>query len=163
MNVHHPKKPSDKPDQRYGSLEDGNVRMWFHQARGARALINGCDVRLGVDEPGCGSLNLGEREQVALVFGGFKRVTGEIPVVHLARVMDEQGEPMGYRQITGLGMLNPEQAEAFGKLPSAFRFKEARAAYGRQGQATTDFLKKCLAVGLLRKSGEHYEKLGGAD
>jgi len=49
--VHHIRKPSDnsKVSPRY--LEDADYKDWFLQVRGSRALINGCDVRLGVDVP----------------------------------------------------------------------------------------------------------------
>ena len=33
------------------ALSDCSLRQWFLQARGARALINGCDVRVGLDSP----------------------------------------------------------------------------------------------------------------
>src|SRR5262249_38071624 len=48
FSAHHIRKPSMKFDDTPPSLEDGNLLRWFLQARGARALINGSDVRLGV-------------------------------------------------------------------------------------------------------------------
>ena len=51
LGVHHLKKPSENPKASKPSLEGDDWRNWFLQARGARALINDCDIRLGVDLP----------------------------------------------------------------------------------------------------------------
>lgn len=159
--IHHIKKPSERAGEVPAALEDSNVRRWFLQARGARALINGSDVRLGVDEPGLlsGTAN-NNREEIALVVRGFGRVVGEIPTTFLARVCDEDGNPLGYKQATGASLLfNDDQIAAYAKLPQMFRFKEAKQAYERRDQATTDFLQKCIALNILRKTPQGYEKL----
>ena len=80
---------------------------------------------------------------------GFERVRGEIPLFYLARVLDEDGEPLGYRKVTGASLLPANQREAFTKLPGTFRFKEAPKIYGKGDQATIDFLRKCISLGLL--------------
>ena len=145
IGVHHIRKPSDNPNFRPKPLEDATLRHWFNQARGPRALINGSDVRLGVDEPHLGSLP----QEVALVMRGFERVRGEIPFFYLARVLDDDGEPLGYRRVTGSSLLPANQRQAFKKLPETFRFKEAKGVYDKGDQATMDFLKKCSSLGLL--------------
>jgi len=76
-------------------------------------------------------------------------VRGEIPLFYLARVLDEDGEPLGYRKVKGASLLPAEQRKAFTKLPDTFRFKEAKRIYERNDQPTTDFLKKCISLGLL--------------
>ncbi|MBI3695335.1 MAG: AAA family ATPase [Acidobacteria bacterium] len=130
-------------------------KYWFLQTRGPRALINACDLRLGVDKPGSSAVNA----EVALVLRGFRRVRGEIPTTYLARV-DDDGDPLGYRRITGAGLLfNPDQQAVFAKLPDCFRFKNAQLAYGKGAQATTDFLNKCINVGILRRADRGYEKV----
>lgn len=160
ISLHHVKKPQEGG---FGSLEDHNCRPWFLQARGARALINASDVRLGVDTPGI-RLAVGEHEEAALVLAGFGRVRGTIAPTYLARVLDDDGEPLGYRRITGVSLLgNPEQIEAFKQLPAEFRFKDAKFAYKRGGQATTDFLAKCIEAGVLKKAGTTYKKTETAD
>jgi KaiC/GvpD/RAD55 family RecA-like ATPase len=145
IGVHHIRKPSDNPKFKPDPLEIAKLRHWFNQARGARVLINGSDVRLGVDEPHLGSLP----QEVALVMRGFERVRGEIPFFYLARVLDEDGEPLGYRRVKGSSLLPTEQREAFTKLHDTFRFKEAKQVYGKGDQATIDFLRKCISLGLL--------------
>jgi AAA domain len=168
--VHHRKKPSSGPGQDGPEpLEEANPRRWFQQARGASVLITGCDVRLGVDEPGpaCRQvkgnvLAFSDEDKGALVMRGFGRVRGEIPPTYLARVFDpEDGEPLGYRQMAGADLLfNVDQENCFGGLPPSFTFKEAKHSYGRADQPTRDFLKKCMGIGILNQPAKgHYQKV----
>ena len=143
--VHHIRKPSDNPKFKPDPLEIANLRHWFNQARGPRVLINGSDVRFAVDELHSKSLP----QEIALVMRGFERVRGEIPFFYLARVLDDDGEPLGYRRVTGSSLLPAYQREAFTKLPDTFRFKEAMQVYGKGDQATIGFLRKCISLGLL--------------
>jgi hypothetical protein len=157
--IHHLKKPSAEGREH---LEDANIRNWFLNARGARALINGADVRIGIDEPSALNRRISESEEAALVFAGFGRVKGSIPVTRLVRIFDDDGNPIGYRPMRGAECLdNPEQRNAFNGLPESFRHKDARLIYGKGPQATTDFLKKCVAAGLLRHEGRDYIKNTG--
>lgn len=159
--IHHIRKPLD--DCPVASIEDGDLRRWFEQARGPRALINGADVRLGIDLPGVACAGLSQ--DIALVMGGFRRVRGSIPLVHLTRVLDEDGEPLAYRRVSGPELLPVEQRSAYERLPEVFRFKEARQVYGKGPQATTDWLAKCQAATILRhdKGRGVYEKCKPAD
>jgi archaellum biogenesis ATPase FlaH len=163
--VHHLKKPSTRADEAPTPLEYAKPRDWFQQARGASALINGSDVRLGVDLPRHDILARGEqerdREEIALVLKGFARVHGQIGVVYVARVLDEEGEPLAYREMTGVELLfNADQEAAFAGLPEAFTTGEAGRIYGRQDQATSDFLDKMQRIGLIRKIGRgRFEKI----
>ena len=164
--VHHLRKPSSKPDEAPPPLEDDPHR-WFLQARGSRALINGCDVRLGVDRSGKAkqfeSLD-GRSREVALVIGGFGRVRANIVTTFLTRVLDEDDEPLGYDKLAGVSLLfNPDQEAVYRDLPEQFRFKIAQKHYGKGAQATTDFLKKCIGVGIMRKDGREYGKVKVAD
>ena len=165
FSLHHIKKPSDDPRYAPPSLETcSNVRQWFLQARGARALINGTDIRLGVDTPEIGNVLIAsekDKEEIALVMRGFGRVRGEIPLTYLSRHSDENGEPLGYGVVKSTSLLfDKEREEALAKLPQSFRFKDARHALGKADQPTTNFLNKCIGLGLIRKVGRGaYEKL----
>src|ERR1035437_6942663 len=155
--THHLAKPSPRKDRMPEPLEKcTNVRNWLFQARGASALVNATDVRIGVEEPlqrSTTETGAGEKEEIALVMRGFMRVAGEIPLVYVARVFDQQGEPLGYRQVTGSRLLfNSDQESVFTKLSTRFRFKDAQLAYNRGPQGTSDFLKKCVALQILRKT-----------
>jgi hypothetical protein len=173
--VHHLKKPPSGPGQDDREpLETANLRRWFVQARGASVLINGADVRLAVHEPSTPSRQLkgsrvqllNEEEKAALVMRGFGRVRGDIPLIYVARVLDvDDGEPLGYRRMVGVDLLfNEDQEECFNRLPEGFTFKEAKLAYGKLDQATRDFLKKCVGIGILRQPAKgYYQKVKMAE
>ena len=169
--VHHRRKLARKSDEQAGPLESAELRRWFQDSRGASALITGSDVRLGVDLPG-DQVDLAEalalartpgtaREETALVLRGFGRVRGEIGPWRLARAYDEDGDPLGYRSLCSAELLfNPEQQRALAQLGDRFTTGEARAAYRREDQATSDWLNKCARLGLVRKTGwGRWEKL----
>ncbi len=164
--VHHLRKPSSKPDEAPPALQDDPHR-WFLQARGSRALINGCDVRIGVDNcRGAKQISSvdGKLREVALVMGGFRRVRGNIATTFVARILDEDDEAVGYEELAGVNLLfNAEQEAAYEALPRTFKFKDAQRGYGKGAQATTDFLKKCIGVGIMRKDGREYRKVEVAE
>jgi hypothetical protein len=157
--VHHIKKPDEKSGVAY--LGDTSVMQWLNQACGARALVNQSDFRLGIDAVRDNFLNP-IAEEAALVIRGHRRVRGEFGPIYLARCFDDDGEPIGYRKLSGVDFLgNPEQRSAFEQLPRTFSFKEAMEVYGRKHQATSDFLKNCARVGLVAKPAKgRYERVG---
>lgn len=159
--VHHLRKPSSNPQYQPPSLNGPEFRQWFQQARGASVLMNGSDVRIGLTLPATQQIyGDNEQKEVALFMRGFARISGEIPGASLARCCNEDGEPLGYELVAGSGLLdNPEQRRALDKLPDRFRFTDARQVYGRRDQATTDFLRKAQAVGILKKRGKLYVKV----
>jgi AAA domain len=164
--VHHLKKPSVKLDEAPPPLQE-NPKRWLLQARGSRALINSCDLRIGVDLFGRAQHSEsvgGKTHEVALVMAGFGRVRGNIMPTYLARVLDEDGAALGYELMSGASLLfNDEQQKAYHRLPGAFRFKDARMIYGRGAQATLDFIQKCMSVSIVRKDGKRYRKLEVAE
>jgi hypothetical protein len=149
--LHHLRKPSGETAP--PPLEE-DPRRWFDQVRGARALVNGSDVRLGVEAPRLlkkGKSGDAATEEIALVMGGFARVTGGVGPFYLSRVFDDHGEPLAYRALQGVELLfNAEQEQAFGNFPDSFTFKQAKQVYGRVDQATKDFLNKCMRLNILR-------------
>lgn len=162
---HHLVKPDLRTRNKPEPLEVADLRKWFAQARGASAIVNGSDLRIGVDTPSRGvSAGAGSRDQIALVMRGFARLTGELPISYIRRVHDEDGEPLGYEPCTGPQLLfHSEQQETFAELPATFRFKKAQQAYGKGPQATSDFLKKCIALNILKKAGNQYEKISSEE
>lgn len=160
--VHHIRKPSNKREEAPPPLEEDPHR-WFLQARGSRALINGCDIRIGIDHHSRVHKRanpFANPSEVALVIGGFARVRGNLPTTFVARILDEDGEPQGYEKMSGTALLfNSDQEQAYQKLPLLFRFMTAQKSYGRGPQATSDFLKKCINVGIMRKDGRLYRKV----
>ena len=166
--IHHIKKPGENG---VPALEDTPAMTWLLQACGARALVNQSDVRIGFDITSGIQRSVTEEnkkgsgkflsEEVGLVVKGFARLRGEFGPMYLARNFDEEGNPLGYRSMTGLElMFNQDQEAAFQRLPERFTFKEAKTTYGRADQATNDFLQKCIRVGILRKPAKGtYEKV----
>lgn len=161
--THHLAKPQKGRESE--PLETCDLNRWFFRTRGASALINSTDVRLGVAKPSRRPASATQSvQETALVLRGFARVRGEIPLMYVARIFDEQGQAMGYRNLTGSQLLfNSDQEAAFKALRRRFRFKDARLAYGRGDQATADFLKKCEALQIVRKVKEGYEKIKDVD
>jgi hypothetical protein len=93
-----------------------------------------------------------------------RRVHGDSPLVLLERVFREDGEPAGYRHLTGVALLNDERRAAFDKLQNAFRFKDAKAALDRSDAPTDNFLKECKHLGLIEKlPGGGYRKISAAN
>ena len=133
-------------------------------------MVNQTDVRLGFDATAGFPRRMAAKSggqasgDVALVVKGFARLRGEFGPMYLARAFDEDGEPLGYRRMEGAELLfNSDQEAAFTKLPDLFRFKEAQHIYGKGAQPTSDFLKKCASLGILRKGGPGYEKAEPAE
>jgi hypothetical protein len=126
--------------------------IWFEESAGAHALINGSDTRLGVENVSGGRGDL--------VFAGFVRTVGWIGSMHLERIHDDNGEPQGYRRLTGIDNLNARYNQAYGQLPSRFRFRDAHAALGgTSDSSTSEFLKQCVTLNVLRKEGTAYTKV----
>jgi len=156
--VHHRRKQPRKADESAGPLESANLCQWFQDSRGASALVNGSDTRLGVDLP---DVSAAAKDDVSLVLRGFGRIRGEIGPMYIARDVDEAGDPAGYRLLTGSELLfNPQQQKALETLGPTFTFKEAKNAYGRSDQPTTNFLKNCVELQLVRRVARgNYEKI----
>ncbi len=147
--IHHPKKPNGD----YGppKLERDNVMEWLNQTSGAKALINQTDTRIAIESTTKGD--------AALVMVWNHKVRGVTGPVFLTRVFDEDDEPIGYDRLVGsVALLNKDQQEPFEKLPPSFSLTQAKHVYGRGPQATTDFLRKCIDLGLLEKVGKLYRK-----
>jgi hypothetical protein len=151
--VHHVRKGSDDPKEKPESLETADLTSWFTRARGSRVLINGSDVRIGLDKPG--------QPNCALVMRGFERVNGEIPPILISRQLDVEGVPIGYKRASGPELLkNLGHREAYRHLPRWFRFTDAKRILDKGDSATANFLTACESAGLIRKVGAGgYEKL----
>jgi hypothetical protein len=164
--VHHIRKlPTYQGATTPDLVED--VRGWFQQARGPRQLINGADIRIGIDK--CGRADMlteldGRSVEVALALAGFGRLRGNIEPMYVGRVLGEDDKPMGHEQLRGASLLfNSDRQTAYERLPESFTFTQAKQAYGRGPQATIDFLSKCQNIGILHKEGRQYRKVKMAD
>ncbi|MGH9635211.1 MAG: AAA family ATPase [Candidatus Angelobacter sp.] len=148
----HPRKAPAKESDRPPPLENANIFQHFEMARGAAALINASDVRLAVDRPALFGLpqHDGLKQEAALILRGFRRIEGEIPTIYITRVIGDDGEPLGYGNMSSVALLNnADQIAAFERLPSEFSFKTATQVYKKADSPTREFLKKAIAQGLL--------------
>jgi hypothetical protein len=155
--VHHLRRVTVEASRFIPSLEV-DPRTWITEmSRGALALINSSDVRLGFDY----ASTKFAKERDALVLGGFRRVKGKVGPIFAERVIsDEDGEPVGYRRLASVELLaNPDHIEAFTKFPDRFTFKAAVQSFGKSDSATNNLLKKCLSLRLLTKEGRDYVKV----
>ena len=142
--VHHIRKPSEG---QFLDLETGSLREWLLQARGPRELITGTDVRFGIDYSSSGGENV-------LVLRGFERVIGETPAIRVARMMDEDANPIGYQLCQGFELLNPEHRAVLDALPESFRFKDAQHNLNKASEATQAMLKNFIRAGVVRHEGK---------
>jgi hypothetical protein len=151
LGIHHIKKPGPLGPP---ALDDAVLMHWLNEAAGHRSIINQSDTRIAAA--------LSKRhEDAAMVLRFHRRVRGETGPIYVARVLDACGEPIGYRPMVGPELLcNSEQEEAFRRLPMGeFTFKQAKETYGRSDDPTSKWLKKCIAVGIVKRLGQgRYQK-----
>jgi hypothetical protein len=148
--VHHLRKPSADGGMHY--LGPCRVSDWMLEMEGPRAFVNQTDVRIALEE--------GNHNPAALRMKWSRRVYGDSPLVLLERVVDEDGEPAGYRHLTGAALLTEERRAAFDKLNQDFRFKDAQLALNRGGESTDNFLNECINLGVMVKIRKgHYRKV----
>ena len=84
---------------------------------------------------------------------GYARMPiGSIPLTHLKREYDEDGEPIGYACRTGVDLLkNPDHRAVYGRLQDKFSTGDAKIALGKASQATETFLKACMGAKIIEQ------------
>jgi hypothetical protein len=148
--LHHLRKPSQQPGgEKVDLVEDPHA--WFREAAGAHAIVNHSDTRIGVEV---------RRGEIDLILSGFMRGTGLLTPLELARAFDDDGNPVGYRLLTGIDRLNPDDRAVFDKLGATCRFKDVMAAFGgTSGSNPARFLDRCQLLQIIRKDGSEYVKV----
>jgi hypothetical protein len=136
------------------ALESTPIMEWLQQASGARALVNQTNARIAFDRPRM-------RDDCAFVMKSHVKTKAEGEAVYIERILNEEGEPVGYKRLVGVKLLgNQEQEAAFRRLPEHFAFKVAKQIYERTDDPTSKWLKKCEAAGLVRRIDRgHYQRL----
>jgi hypothetical protein len=156
--VHHLKKPSKEfPGP---ALEDCPVLEWLNEASGSRALVNQTDTRIALARPKRTNAGTGEDSyEVALVMKSNTRVEGDYGPLFVARDFDPDGEPIGYRLLTGAELLpNDDYRKTFAALPAEFRFTDAKRVLGKSDSSTDNFLHRCIELRLIVKEAGRYRK-----
>jgi hypothetical protein len=149
--LHHVRKTGENG---VTALEGTPTMEWLQEAAGARALINQTHTRIAFDKS--------HVDDAAFVMKSFVKIKGESGAIHLERVCDENGEPVGYRPLAGVQLLgNAQQEAAFHRLPQQFAFRDAKRIYGKSDDPTRKWLIKCSAANLVRQTGRgSYERIG---
>jgi hypothetical protein len=148
---HHLRKPDRKlalPDL----ATDPNG--WLVEASGSRALVTGADVRLGIEART-------EQQVGDLLVCGLARGRGQVGPLYLERAHDEAGDPIGYTSMQGLKLLSESDRVALQTLPTdhSFRFSDAKRALGGNSDSNTSrFLHRCMALELVYRVSEHYQR-----
>lgn len=162
--LHHVRKSSD--DENAPAIESTDVMIWLNQACGARSLVNQSDTRIAFGPVVAPKVSKKQqqsdsvmqanvlRDSVGLVMRWVERSRGQSAPLYLSRELDEQGEPLGYRAMTGPDLLfNEAMKQAWELLPRdrEFTFTEAKQFYGHAAPATKNWLEKCKQVGCVRQ------------
>lgn len=150
--IHHLRKEDRQAPGGRPSLEESGSR-WFQEVHGLLALVNHVDGRFGVEEP------RGDRE-ADLIFGGYRRGTPSLSPHYIERVHDENGDPQGYRLMTGTDHIKEEWRDVFAQLGEQFRYTDAKRQVGND-HSTTRFLASFCQAGALDKlpSKQGYRKV----
>lgn len=156
LGVHHLRRVSGEVANNIPLLET-DPRSWIQaMSRGASALINGSDVRLGFEM----ASSKFAYDRGALALAGFRRVHGQFGPIYIERIISEEDtEPLGYKRLTSVDLLtDPGHIAAFQQFPSRFTYTEAERIFGKSASATANLLKKSVGLALLRKEGKNYVK-----
>ncbi len=140
--IHHLRKEDRQAPGGRPTLEHSGSR-WFQEVCGQLGIVNHVDGRYGVEEPG------GARE-ADLIFGGFRRGTPSLSPHYIERVHDENGDPRGYRLLTGINHIQPDWRDVFEDLGDQFRYTDVRQRLGNDDR-TTRFLYTFRQAGCLEK------------
>jgi hypothetical protein len=107
-------------------------------------------VRFGID-----SHKVGDAE---LVVKGHYKLRGPFGPIQIARVYDDEGDPIGYRKLTGVGLLPSEQRDVFAELPDEFKFSQAVKASSKGPKTVAEWLRGWQSAGVVKKFGEEKSK-----
>jgi hypothetical protein len=127
-----------------------NPQLWCQEASGALALVNQSDTRFGL---------IPHPRQGDLLLSGFIRGSGPMTPLDLGREIDDEGNPLGYKLLTGAEHLSVSDRGVFEALPVRFRFKDVTERMGgNSGSNPARLLKKCESLNIVHREGKEYVK-----
>jgi hypothetical protein len=130
-----------------------NPRYWFDHARGTGALVQYADVRIGFDTSTSGTLHV----------GGYKRATGNLPLVYMDRLTDpEDGTPLAYTRLGGEAMLSSVKRGIYQRLPDSFTATDVKEITGWKNDSQVHaFLGELKELGLVTQAAKRqpYQKV----
>jgi hypothetical protein len=157
--VHHTRKDTTNSKGDQIRLDDANMRVmdWLKMVAGSRTLINSTDNRLAMDIPKPN----GQFANAVLVIRGHGKLRGETDLIYVERVLDDQDEPLGYRQSTGsVNLLDLHDREAYLTLPQVFAPKDCKYICGMSESTASRFIRRCKTVNIVQQLNRNeYKKL----
>jgi hypothetical protein len=119
-------------------------RKWFDHVRGTSALVNYADLRIGFDVSDSGALHV----------GGYKRATGNLPLVWLDRASEpDDATPLAYTRLYDEAMLSPAKRNAYHKLPDPFTPADVKSlTTWKHDSQVHSFINDLAGLGLVRQS-----------
>ena len=145
--VHHLRKPTkDAPTT--NDLDSCKAADWLLAMEGPRAFVNQTDVRVAVAE--------GDGNPASLRLKWSVRIRGDSPLVQVERVFNGDDEAVGYRHMTGAGLLSADKRAAFERLPNEFSTSDAKdvrrvIGLGDGNDPTNKFLAECRHLRIVEK------------
>ena len=140
---HHPNKNRHDKNFSLASLEEDPVG-WMDCASGASALVKNVDFRIGMAKGQEGG-EIRLRTNI--------RMRGWLPINYLVRDLDDDGLPRGYRLLSPLDKLVPEDAPAFNSLSKEFSTKDAKTALRLSNHPVNLRLKAWIDQNLIYRIG----------
>jgi DNA-binding transcriptional ArsR family regulator len=148
--IHHLRKQkadSPRPDL---NESDTPLLTWLENLSGHRSLVNQTFTRMGIDKS--------DRNSADLVLRGYFKGKGEFGPFHLERIYDDAGEPIGFAQLAGVGLLSVNQKTELRKIRAAadgkaLSFAELTEILGAKSSASR-LLSACRSAGLVSIEGE---------
>lgn len=116
LTIHHPRKWTGEGEPPSLAI---NPQGFLQEASGNSALIMNSDGRHGFQES----------ENDTLVFRSFLRGRGWSLPLHLTRVCDDEGEPLGYQLVQGINQLEPEPLARFSQLDDTYFTSDHKALF----------------------------------
>lgn len=153
--THHLKKDSSSDDSSFDlDLNRETTVKDFLAVRGAGALVNTAYLRMKLIRAKSND------EDLAFIVRSYRRGKGGLPTLSVARVLDENGEPIGHCRLGGIDKLVPQYREAYVALPDRFQFKDLDQHF-KGGGSKQNFLRACESQKLIssKRDGTYYVKL----
>jgi AAA domain-containing protein len=156
--IHHPRKDRDDNFDKLPLSEAVRVVDWLQEASGHRALLNQSSTRIAVESSG--PAGPGE-----LLMRWNLKGYGDKGPLYISRELDEQGDPAGYRRLTGADLMKKEHQDLMRKVlgnrekTEPMHYRDVQAALpGTTAKQVTNFLDAASDVGVCDVNGKPRSK-----
>ncbi len=152
--AHHLTKDSDSTEflAAFDTLPIADV---FKDTRGSGAIIFNADMRFRLAKPPATR----EPSAVAFRMRCYLRGVGETPKITVARVLNNDGDPIGHRRLGGIDMLSAEHRAVFERMPDEFRWKDLETYFSKSESKKQQFIAACFSSAVLTKDAQTYHRV----